>query len=315
MRRSSFTVSLAASAALLAPRAARADGPTVSVLYAGSLVTLMERTIFPAFAKAQPYTVNGEAKGSVALANFIRDGVRHPDVFLSADPKVIDPLLGTGPAHAGWYTTFATTRLLIGYSKKSAQAARFADVAAGKGSLADVLRTPGLRLGRTDPKLDPKGYRTIIAMKLLGRASHLPDLSAQVLGADDNAAQILPEETLLARLEAGDLDCGILYSTEVGARDIGVVEFPPDANLGDPSRAAVYATESVTVAGVVRTGAPVAYAITILNDAPQAAGAVAFVRFLLTNPALPKAGMTLVRPTITGNAASVPESLRALLHA
>jgi ABC-type molybdate transport system substrate-binding protein len=71
----------------------------------------------------------------------------------------------------------------------------------------------------------------------------------------------------------------------------------------------------VTVGGVVRTGAPVAYALTILNDAPQPAGAVAFVRYLLTSPALTNAGMTLVRPTLAGDASTVPEALRSLLRA
>jgi molybdate/tungstate transport system substrate-binding protein len=313
MQRSTFSALLAAG--VFTPQLARADGPPVSVLYAGSLVTVMERTIFPGFASALPFSAKGEPKGSVALANEIRDGIRQPDVFVSADPKVIDPLLGTGPGHTRWYATFGTTRLLIGYSKKSALAGRFADVARGHGSLEKLLLTPGLRLGRTDPTLDPKGYRTIIAMKLLGRVAKNTEFATKVLGDDRNPAQILPEETLLARLESGELDCGILYSTEVGARDIGVVNIPPDADLGDPARAAVYATETVTVGTTVRAGSPIAYAVTILNSSPQPAGAAAFVRYFLTTPALVRAGMTIVTPVITGDASAVPESLHTILHA
>jgi hypothetical protein len=39
------------------------------------------------------------------------------------------------------------------------------------------------------------------------------------------------------------------------------------------------------------------------------------VRYLLTSPALTNAGMTLVRPTLAGDASTVPEALRSLLRA
>jgi len=66
---------------------------SVSVLYAGSLATVMEDGVGPAFSKATDYAYKGEAHGSLGAARFIRDRLRAPDVFISADPSVNESVL------------------------------------------------------------------------------------------------------------------------------------------------------------------------------------------------------------------------------
>jgi len=100
---------VAAACAALSP-AARAAG-TVSVLYAGSLVNLMERSLGPAFDKASGDRFQGYAGGSSLLANQIKGNLRRADVFVSAAPKVNDSLMG--PANGdwvSWYVPFANRR-------------------------------------------------------------------------------------------------------------------------------------------------------------------------------------------------------------
>ncbi|MBC5804021.1 MAG: substrate-binding domain-containing protein, partial [Candidatus Eremiobacteraeota bacterium] len=240
MRRSTFTVASLAMATVGRPHGVRASEP-LSVLYAGSLVTPMERSVAPALAK-QGIDFRGEAKGSLALANLIAGGLRQPDVFISADPKLIDGLMEGAQPLARWEITFATTRLVVGYARGSRFADDFQRVARREKKIGDVLLEPGLRLGRTDPALDPKGYRSIIATKLLARGGGPPDLARRLLGAERNPAQILPEETLLARLESGDVDAAFLYATEAIARNVPFAELPVSANLGDPEQAAHYAS-------------------------------------------------------------------------
>jgi molybdate/tungstate transport system substrate-binding protein len=318
MKRLAFTLSTLALPTILRGYAARADGASmpVSVLYAGSLVTIMERRIAPELAK-RGLDFQGEPKGSVALANLISSGLRTPDVFISADPKVIDGLLGTSPtALVRWYATFATTRLVIGYSPKSPLAAAFVDAANGKRKLSDVLASPGLRLGRTDPALDPKGYRSIIAAQLLEADGAGAGFAQKLLGANDNAAQIFPEETLLARLETGDLDAAFLYATEGVVRGVPFVELPATANLGDPAQRANYATASVTIAGKQHVGAPASYALTVLTAAKHPDAANSFVAYLLSKPGraiLEGAGVTTIAPVLSGDAAAVPGPLRSAL--
>jgi len=313
--RRTFAISSGASLAVAALQPARAAS-SVEVLYAGSLVTVMERTIVPAAAQ-RGLDVRGEGKGSVALANLIRNGLRSPDVFISADTAVIDGLMGPPNGNlVAWYVTFAATRLVIGYAPASPFAQVFVEVGRGRKRLVDALLSPGLRLGRTDPALDPKGYRTLLAAQLLERAAGYPGFAVKVLGENRNSAQILPEETLLARLEGGDLDAAFLYATESAARRLPAVELPSAANLGDPAQAATYATARVTIDGVTRVGAPAIYALTIPNAAPNPDGAAAFVAFLLSSGGhqlLAQSGVSVVPPMLAGARSAVPISLRPLL--
>jgi molybdate/tungstate transport system substrate-binding protein len=317
MQRSTFMLSGAAALAFGATaRADAADAADVSVMYAGSLVTVMERSVVPAL-RDRGLNVLGEPKGSVAIANLITSGLRHPDVFVSADVAVIAKLLGTGQgAIASWYAPFATTRLVIGYSAASRFASDFAACARGEKKLTSVLLEPGLKLGRTDPALDPKGYRSIIAAKLLEADGGAPGFADKLLGDPKNASEVFPEETLLVRLESGELDAAFLYATESVARNVPAVELPKTANLGDPALAAHYATQSVTIDGITRTGSPAVYALTILNQPPHPEAAERFVSYLFSEAGgtlLTASGVTVLHPDIVGDKTAVPAGvLRAL---
>jgi molybdate/tungstate transport system substrate-binding protein len=85
-----------------APLARAAD--TVSVLYAGSLVNLMEHGVGTAFDKATGATFQGFAEGSGLLANQIKRKLRHGDVFISALPRVDENLMGA--SNGGWVSLY-----------------------------------------------------------------------------------------------------------------------------------------------------------------------------------------------------------------
>jgi molybdate/tungstate transport system substrate-binding protein len=315
MQRSEFVLS--AAGALVAAGAAPALAATdLSLLYAGSLVTIVERSLTPALAK-RGITVLGEPKGSVALANLIKAGLRRPDVFISADTAVIAGLVTPGTTGiASWYATFAATRLVIGYSPASPFAKDFVAANRGDKSLTSVLLEPGLKIGATDPALDPKGYRSIICAKLLEADGGPPNFASRLLGEPENANQILPEETLLVRLESGELDAAFLYATESVSRSVPIVELPKTANLGDPTQAPHYASQSVIVKGITRVGSPSVYALTIPNAPPHPDAAVAFVSYLFSDAgkaAFAAAGVTAVRPKIVGDASAVPPAVASAI--
>jgi molybdate/tungstate transport system substrate-binding protein len=223
----------------------------VSVLYAGSLVTPMEGPIKAALA-VQGIDFQGQGAGSKMLANLISSGVKNPDVFISVDPSLVVGL-GSKVSHA---TTFASTSLGIGWSDKSRDATLFARVATGKTSVLDALSTPGLSIGRTDPKLDPKGVYTVEAMTLLAGA----DGEKRLLGADENGAQIFPEEDLLARIDTGQADVGFFYRTEAVARGLHFVPLPGAAAMSDK----------------------ITYTLAVMRGAPHGAQAITFEQFILT---------------------------------
>ena len=275
-------------AALLLPLSAARAGGAVSVLYAGSLVNLMERSIGPAFDKASGDRFQGYAGGSVLLANQIKGKLRQADVFISAVPQVNASLMGAANGDwVSWYIAFAQSPLVIGYNASSRFAADFKSK-----PWYQVLMEPGIRIGRTDPKLDPKGKLTLSLMQQAGASYKLPDLSQRVLGAPENPQQVLPEETLVGRLQSGQLDAGFFYSTETSDAKIPAITLPP-----------AIAPKAV-------------YTITILRDAPNPAGADQFATFLLgaEGRSVTRAhGMDVRKPVLSGTDSSVPANIRSLL--
>ena len=260
----------------------------VNVLYAGSLVNLMEHGIGPAFEKISGDTFQGFAGGSSGLANQIKGKLRQGDVFVSASPKVIDGLIGAANGDwVNWYVTFAQSPLVIGYNASSKFAADFKSK-----PWYQVLQEPGIKIGRTDPKLDPKGALTVTLMKQAESFYKDPGLSDKVIGAPDNAAQVLPEETLVGRLQSGELDAGFFYSTETADAKIPAVTLPAEI-------------------------APKAiYIVTILHNAPNADGAHKFVAFLLGSDGrslMKEHGLGVQKLTLSGDAGAVPKDVQALL--
>jgi molybdate/tungstate transport system substrate-binding protein len=161
---------------------ARAASQVVSVLYAGSLVTPMEGPIKLAL-RERGIDFQGEPGGSKELANLIAGGVRSPDVFISVNPKLVTGL-GDRVSSA---TTFAGTSLGVAWAPNSRFAHLFDSVRARMTTLQRALGTPGLKIGRTDPMLDPKGAYTIEGMTMwLGSAG-----ARRILGDDENPSQIL----------------------------------------------------------------------------------------------------------------------------
>ena len=269
-------------ASVSAATAAQSD--VVNVLYAGSLVNLMERAVGPAFEQQTGLKFRGYAAGSNKIANEIKGKLRRGDVFISASPKVNQHLLGPeNGTHISWYLNFAESPLMIGYNPKSPFAGDF------KTKRWDsVLQAPGIRIGRTDPLLDPKGALTIEMVDKAATLYGQPNLAVKILGAADNPSQVLPEETLIGRLQSGQLDAGFFYATETTFLHIPAILPAPELHV------------------------QAHYTLTILNDASNAAGAARFVAFLLSaqGRALLKAhGLDLVTPTLTGDASSLPASL------
>jgi molybdate/tungstate transport system substrate-binding protein len=245
----------------------------VSVLYAGSLANLMEHDLGPAFGKDTGGQFEGVGAGSTMLVSEIKGKVKQGDVFISASTDANKGLIGAANGNwETWYATFATAPLVIGYNPNS----KFANDIKTK-PWQQVITESGFRMGSTDPKLDPKGK-----------------LAAQALtkeGLTTKAVQVFPEEQLVGRLQAGQLDAGFFYSSE--STELNIPTIP------------------LTSLKLKAT-----YTVTVLNNAPNSAGADAFVRYLFS-PAgvtlLKKHGLQLQPITVTGDKTAVPADLDTAL--
>jgi molybdate/tungstate transport system substrate-binding protein len=269
-----------APATVAAAQAARSTG-TVRVLYAGSLEALMNGSIAPAFQRATGYTLSGFPAGSKDLAAEIKGRVKQGDVFISASPKVDATLQGRrNGGWLSWYAPFATTRLVLGYNPSSSFTA-----ALRSKPWFQVITQPGFRLGFTDPTLDPKGALTVAALDAAAARYHDPALGS--IATDQN--DLFPEQDLVGRLQSGQLDAGFFYTVEASAAGI------PTVSLGSIDETATYT-------------------VTVLNRAPDTAGAVSFVKFLLSRPGLRlmrKAGLITQTPVAKGG--GVPYLLNAVI--
>ena len=279
------TAGVVAGPAAGAPRAAahhRASGGSgpVDVLYAGSLVTVMQTTVDAAFHAATGYDVTGVAGGSTALANEIKSGIQRADVFVSASPAVNKKLEGAANGRwESWYEAFATSALRLGYDPHSTFAATLR-----RKPWWQVVTDKGFLLGRTDPVTDPKGVLAVRALDETARAQHDAALRAIAV----TPSNVFPEQTMVGRLQAGQLDAGFFYEVEASAAKI------PTVPLTGVSEHATFT-------------------VSVLANAPHRRAAIAFVRFLLGRRGrtlLEKHGLRPIVPAkLSGRRASVPKAL------
>jgi molybdate/tungstate transport system substrate-binding protein len=262
--------------------AKRPSGP-VDVLSAGSLQDLMQEQVGPAFAKATGYTLNDTSMGSSALATSIKGGTLQGDVFISASPAVNATLEGSANGNwVSWYIDFASSPLVLGYNPAS----KFAKEFTTKPWYVAITQ-PGVLVGRTDPSTDPKGVLTVDALDQAAKAHKLSGLTTLATETSD----VFPEETLVGQLQAGQLDAGFFYGVEAAAAGIKTVPLTGTRLAGE-------------------------YTITILNKAPHAAAARAFIAFVLGKAGakiLKKNGVIVVVPPQVSGRSFLPKSVKAIL--
>ena len=307
----SAAVLLAAGSLLVACGGAdaRAGDRTLVAFNAGSLARPL-RAALDTFAVRESLTIEQESAGSLESARKLTELGKIPDVIALADHEIFPQLLV--PAHMDWYAQFARNRMVIAYTDASRHAGEIATA-----NWWRILQRPDVDVGRSDPDLDPNGYRTLLVLQLAERHYAEPGLAGRLL-ARSPARNVRPKEAdLVGLLQAGEMDYIWSYESMAQAAGLRWVPLPPEIDLGDPARAADYGVASVRVAGrtpgdsIVFRGEPIVYAISIPRDAPHRELAERFLAWLLSpdgQRVLRSAKLdALGTPAIIGD---VPPSLR-----
>lgn len=228
--------------------AAAEEGGAPTALVAGSLLGAARRLSGAAV----------EAHGSAAVRRLVLDDLRDPDAVALADPVLFSGISDRA-------TRFATNALVLAYDPRSPHADALAADWAG------ALAAEVIRLGRTDPRADPLGYRTVMALRL----------AARDYGIDPTAvlarSRTFRETDLLAVLEGGGVDAAFAYRNMAVARDLPFVALPDRIDFSNPAHADRYATVSYELPGTTVRGAPIEYAATATT-----ARGVPWVRRLVT---------------------------------
>jgi molybdate/tungstate transport system substrate-binding protein len=253
----------------------------VFVFSAGSLDTLMTKSVGPAFHAATGYTLVDTSHGSGTLAADIKNKTAVADVFVSASPTVDATLMGASNGNwVSWYAAFASSPEVLGYYPKSKFAKDLQTMPWYK-----VITLPGFRLGRTNPTQDPGGVLAAKALEETATAQNLPALKTLATETSDEYAED-PEQ---ADIQTGQLDGAFMYEADAISQGSPFVQLTGTSLAGD-------------------------YTITLVNKAPHLAAAEAFIKFLLGPTG--QAEMTadkfnIVSPaTVTGS--GVPSALASL---
>jgi molybdate/tungstate transport system substrate-binding protein len=255
-----------ATFAIPGQRALAAETAVVEVAYAGSMGPLMEGPIRRGMLEALGLQLHGRGQGALALAHLIVGGAIRPDVFIAVTPGPMRLVLRAGQAARAW--PIARTEMVLAYNPQS----RYAKALLMR-PWWQVLESPGLRLGRSDPLTDPLGLNTLYLMDLAQRLYAQPDLSRRILGSALNSRQIFAEPELMARLQAGQLDAAFAYRTQPAPFHLPFIELPARINLGQASMETQYDQVSVSLAGKISRPQPlVFYAAALRNGAHRAQG-------------------------------------------
>lgn len=253
------------------------------VLYAGSLSNIFENHLKPLFKNLTNYNLKGEGRGSLQLSNLITDGFRRPDIFISADTIPIKNLMNNNPPLAGWLVKFASAEIVIAYNQQSSFASDFLKVKNGTMEWYNILEKGGFKFGRSDPKLDPKGYYTIIVAELATIFYNDSTIKERILGDDNNKKQIFPEEVLSSILEIGQVDAISAYKHEAIAKKLPYITLPNQINLGDPNNTKYYNQVTYELkSGQTIYGNPIYFSVTIPFTVKNLEGANNFLKFLLS---------------------------------
>ncbi len=250
----------------------------VSILSAGSLATLFESTVGPAFETDTEYGYRGEFHGSNAVMRMVLDEQKQPDVIVSADASLLRSRLPD--SIASWDVVFASNALVIAYGPDTEVGRRLEN---GE-PWYEVLRSADAEIARSDPDLDPLGYRAV----------QLFELSEDYYGIDGLAADLRsnlvvdPDEPhLLAGIETGNRAAALVYRNMAVDHDLPAIELPDELNFSNPVHADRYAQATYTLEdGTTVEGRPVLYNVTVPETARNPDAGRAFVRFLLSNPSL-----------------------------
>lgn len=265
---------------LFAVTALAGDAPVLRVAYAGSMGTVMDGALGPDFSRSHHASYQGIGQGSYALARLLAGKQMQADVFIGITPGPAKVLKKAGLVEKA--VPVASTRMVVIYSPKSRFAADFAAAAKGHKPWYDVLREPGLRLGRTDPAVDPQGANALLTLQLAALYYHQPNLLREVAGDLQNHRQIFAETSLMSRLEAGQIDAAIGYESAARSHHLPTIRLPEQIDLAQPSmQKSWYAKAGFTLEnGKARHAQPLVFYAAVLDNARQPALGRDFVHFL-----------------------------------
>lgn len=292
----------------------------VIVFHAGSLAVPFAQIEKAFEAKYPQYDVLREASGSRAAARKISEIGKKADVMASADYKVIDNLLV--PKDAKFNAQFATNEMAIAFTPDSKYANEI-----NSENWPEVFLRDGVKVGHSNPNMDPCGYRSILVTKLAEKHYKMDGFYDKLFGygesykvGEENKDKVIvrPKETdLLGLIEAKAYDYLYIYKSVAEQHGLKYITLPKEVSLKDNENADFYKTATFKIDGkkpgefITKKGGAMVYGITVAQNgkSPQNKdGAIKFVNFVLSpegQAIMKKNGQGVISPAIITGDASI----------
>lgn len=250
----------AATAGLAGCLGAGGSGGSVTVFHAGSLAAPFER-LEATFEDEEGVAVDREARGSVFSTQKVTEQGRRADVLAVSDYRLLrDRLL---PEYGSWYAIFQTNAMTVHYTEDSPGADEI-----GRDNWWEVLSREGVRVGHSDPAVDPGGYRAVMTVQL-GRVPFegealYDEATYEALRANAEVSTGT-EVNLVGQLESGKLDYAINYRSVAATADVEALALQPRVDLSRATDryARHYANAAVETESGTFVGAPIAYGVAV----------------------------------------------------
>ena len=279
IRRKAVSVALLLTIFILASLGAHAEEKII-IFHAGSLTVPLAK-IEKMFEAANPgIDILREGGGSTKMARMITELNKPADIMASADFKVIDKILI--PKNADWNIRFASNQLVLCYTDKSRYASEVNDK-----NWIEILGRKDVVWGHSDPNIDPCGYRSLMVLQLAEKYFNEPGLHDRLI-ANRPQKNIRPKSVELVNLlKTGHMDYAWEYLSVAVQHELKYVKLDDHINLGNYVFDDYYKNAEVKVTGekpgtwITQVGKSCTYGITLVKNAPNRAGAVRFLEFML----------------------------------
>lgn len=296
---------------------ASGSGKTPLVVFAAGSLIAPFTELEKAFETLNPdVDVQGQYHGSIQVIRHVTDLHVPIDVIATADASLVPMLMysvddpDTGKPYASWDIRFATNRLAVAYRPDSKYSNQI-----NADNWYTILSHPDVKVGITDPRFDPSGYRALMIFALAQQYYHQSSIFSDMFKGkfsfplayfyEDGLTTItVPEivETapgsniiirgasieMIALLQSGDLDYAFEYESVIQQQGLKMVHLPDALNLGEAGYDQAYHQVEVNLNfqrfATVKpqfVGERIGYGITIPSNAPHPALAAEFIAFLL----------------------------------
>ena len=258
----------------------KTDPNALKILHAGALRKPIKDCIHILWEKYPDLKIELDYAGSRACASAVAEG-KIVDVIALADYQVFNDILI--PRFVDTSFVFATDQIVLAFDEFSTDSNQINE----QNWMDVLLGNATIKYARSDHRLDPCGYRTLMLWQL---AEHYYARPGLYQALENGWSNLYPKSLDLAvSLMEGKIDFGFEYLSVAKQMDLPFIQFPPEINLSDPRHADYYARAKVIIEGSYPgleseiCGAPIEFAVSIPKNSNQKELALEFIE-ILTGP-------------------------------